>query len=162
MASKPYNGFSADERSRGGRWYRTELAAGRRSRPTKCDACGQTAGIIDAHSEDYSAPYGEHIGAFGLCYRCHMMIHCRFRNPEIWKHYVREVSQGYVFQAFHTRDFQQFCAEMLEGPVKQTAVGQGFMFAPSDAALKVKRAPRPNGLLERIDRGEFANRGRPA
>jgi hypothetical protein len=46
----------------GYRWLEREYAAGRRARPIMCDACGQADGPIDAHSEDYSAPFGDHIG----------------------------------------------------------------------------------------------------
>jgi hypothetical protein len=51
-----YNGFTSSERDRAFAWYKGELAAGRRHRPTVCDVCGQTDGVIEAHSEDYSGP----------------------------------------------------------------------------------------------------------
>jgi hypothetical protein len=70
MALKTYNGFNHDQRMRGYRWLQGEYAAGRRARPTVCDACGQNEGPIEAHSENYSAPFGDHIGKHGLCYRC--------------------------------------------------------------------------------------------
>ena len=81
MALKTYNGFDHNQRMRGYRWLQGEYAAGRRARPTVCDACGQTEGPIEAHSESYAAPFGGHIGRYGLCYRCHMTIHNRFKNP---------------------------------------------------------------------------------
>jgi hypothetical protein len=59
----------------------------REPRPIRCDACGQTEGPIDAHSEDYSEPFGDHIGEHALCYRCHMAIHTREKNPEAWAIY---------------------------------------------------------------------------
>jgi hypothetical protein len=40
------------------RWLQGEYAAGRRARPTVCDACGQTEGEISAHSESYAEPFG--------------------------------------------------------------------------------------------------------
>lgn len=49
------------------------------------------------HSEDYSSPYGPHIGQFGLCYVCHMMIHCRFSAPEAWHRYCDLVAEGNQF-----------------------------------------------------------------
>jgi hypothetical protein len=42
MALKTYNGFDHDQRMKGYRWLQGEYAAGRRARPTACDACGQT------------------------------------------------------------------------------------------------------------------------
>jgi hypothetical protein len=84
---KTYNGFDHDQRMKGYRWLQREYAAGRRAHPTVCDACGQADGPIDAHSESYAEPFGDHIGRFGLCYRCHMAIHTRFNNPEAWEAY---------------------------------------------------------------------------
>ena len=74
MTRKSYNGFSAAQRNRAGRWLNAEYAAGRRTRPTRCQACGTTEGVR-GHSEDYSEPFGPHIGAFGLCHRCHLALH---------------------------------------------------------------------------------------
>src|ERR1700737_880157 len=42
---------------------------------------------IEVHSENYSEPFGDHIGEHGLCYRCHQMIHNRFRHAETWAIY---------------------------------------------------------------------------
>lgn len=161
VARKPYNGFSAEERSRAGRWARAERAAGRKSKPTKCDACGQTEGVIEPHSEDYSAPYGDHIGAFGLCYRCHMMIHCRFSNPVAWHQYLRSIHSGMVYVPFLQRDFQRFAAEMLGNA--ETVAGQATLFPQQSrqSTIILRRGPaRGEGLLDRIDRGEFLNRGK--
>lgn len=99
-----YNGFSPAQRSRALRWLNAEYAAGRRTRPERCDACGQTAGALQAHSEDYSEPFGAHIGEHGLCYVCHMMIHCRFSAPGPWERYRRHVRSGYRV-AVGVRDF---------------------------------------------------------
>ena len=72
---------------KGYRWLQGEYAVGPRARPTVCGACGQTEGPIEAHSQSYAAPFGDHIGRFGLCYRCHMAIHTRFNNREAWEAY---------------------------------------------------------------------------
>tara|TARA_R100000773_G_scaffold36307_1_gene31302 strand:- start:1602 stop:1847 length:246 start_codon:yes stop_codon:yes gene_type:complete len=77
---KSYNGFTPKERTDAFIWLKGEYASGRREKGKVCDACGQTKGIVEDHSEDYSYPYGDHIGKYTFCYRCHMMIHCRFRN----------------------------------------------------------------------------------
>jgi hypothetical protein len=58
-----YNGFTPQQRAHALRGLNREYAAGRRQRPTSCDACGQTEGVIEPHSEDYSEPFGDHIGA---------------------------------------------------------------------------------------------------
>lgn len=93
-----YNGFTPAQRTAALRWLNGEYAAGRRVRPTSCQVCGQTEGLIEAHSEDYSGPpYGDNIGAFGLCYRCHMMIHCRFSAPMAFDAYVQSVEDGVLW-----------------------------------------------------------------
>lgn len=102
---KPYNGFTPADRSRALRWLNAEYAAGRRTRPTRCDACGQMDGLIEPHSEDYSAPYGDNIGAFGLCYRCHMILHCRFNQPVAFQLYVETVLRGVRWPPLPSRDF---------------------------------------------------------
>lgn len=91
----PYNGFTPSQRVKALKWINGEYAAGRRTRPTECEACGQTDGKLQAHSEDYSEPYGDHIGKYGLCYTCHMMIHCRFSAPVAWDNYRWAIRSGY-------------------------------------------------------------------
>lgn len=80
-----------------------------------CDACGQDAGVIQPHSENYSAPYGDHIGEHGLCFTCHMMIHCRFRSPAAWQAYRAAIREGWIFKPFHCKAFHAFAGAFL-GP----------------------------------------------
>jgi hypothetical protein len=110
-----YNGFTGQQRTKALRWLNREYAAGRRVRPTVCDGCGQTAGIIEAHSEDYSEPFGDHIGRFGFCYRCHMMLHNRLNAPEAWERYKAAIVAGTRFQPFLTRNWYGFRAQHLTG-----------------------------------------------
>jgi hypothetical protein len=117
-----YNGFTPYQRTKAYRWLKREYADGRRSPPTSCDGCGQTEGIIEAHSEDYSEPYGDHIGQFGFCYRCHMMLHNRIRAPEVWTRYKAEVAAGVTFTPFLVRDWWSFRAQHLTG--RRPAVGE--------------------------------------
>jgi hypothetical protein len=113
VALKTYNGFDHDQRMRGYRWLQREYAAGRRARPTVCDACGQTEGPIEAHSESYAEPFGAHIGRYGLCYRCHMAIHTRFNNRDAWEAYKHHVALGRIFHPIG-KSFVRFCRETLE------------------------------------------------
>jgi hypothetical protein len=124
MALKTYNGFDHDQRMKGYRWLQGEYAAGRRARPTVCEACGQTEGPIDAHSEDYSAPFGDHIGRFGLCYRCHMAMHTRQKNPKAWAAYKHHVAVGRIFHPIG-KSFVRFCRETLERKGKGVPFKQG-------------------------------------
>lgn len=107
MASRPYNGFTPEERTKGGNWYRKNRKAGVIPAPAVCCCCGQTVGV-NGHSEDYSEPFGDHIGCFHLCYRCHMAIHCRFKNYEAFKTY-RELIKTQTFPP--TRDFRVFISD---------------------------------------------------
>jgi hypothetical protein len=109
---KSYNGFTPTQRMKALGWLKEEWAAGRRVKGTACDACGQTEGRIDAHSEDYSAPYGDHIGKYTFCYRCHMMIHCRFRNKDAWYQYRKDIKEGKMFEPIWN-NFPLFCKQSL-------------------------------------------------
>jgi len=93
---RSYNGFDSALRTRAGRWLNAEIAAGRVERPTECLACGQKRGRIDSHAEDYSEPFGPHIYAFPLCFRCHMMIHSRWGAGSVaFERYVEELEAGH-------------------------------------------------------------------
>jgi len=105
---KDYNGFTADQRNRSYAWLKAQWAAGLLPRPSRCCACGQDRGIIDAHAEDYSEPFGPHLLDYPLCFICHMMVHCRFKAKGAWNRYRAAIAQGYRFPAFFTRNFPAF------------------------------------------------------
>lgn len=107
MASKPYNGFSPKQRSRAGRWYSRERRNRDEDRP--CDVCAQLDGV-NGHSEDYSEPFGEHIGAWVLCYMCHMVVHSRFRSPESFRWYRDLIAAGRRFTAIIPPNYSRFAA----------------------------------------------------
>lgn len=109
--AKPYNGFTPYERAKAAEWLKEQIAAGHRTCPEPpCDVCGQQKGFFQLHSEDYSAPYGDHIGQHNLCYPCHMVIHCRHRSREVFEHYRDKVRQGshlkYPFLSPHWPNFK--------------------------------------------------------
>lgn len=125
MVLKTYNGFDHDARMKGYNWLKAEIAAGRRQVPTECEACGQTEGQIAGHSEDYSEPFGDHIGKIALCYRCHMAVHTRFKNPEAWATYKQHLREGRIFVPITS--FQAFCGQTLN------AKGRGVKFKQGPA-----------------------------
>ncbi len=90
---KTYNGFTPAQRRRAGTWLRRQWESGERARPTVCCACGG-GGIVDGHCEDYSEPYGPHIGEFPLCFVCHLVLHSREHDLERWNWYAQRVSEG--------------------------------------------------------------------
>jgi hypothetical protein len=118
-----YNGFDHEARMKGYRWLQREYAAGRRVRPIVCEACGQTEGKIAGHSEDYSEPFGDHIGKYGLCERCHLTIHTRFKNPEAWAIYKQHIREGRIFEP--VRGFQAFCGQTLNAKGRSVPYKQG-------------------------------------
>jgi hypothetical protein len=119
---KTYNGFDHYQRMAALRWLKREYAAGRRTPPVKCDACGQTDGLIQAHSEDYSVPHANHTGFYGVCYRCHMMIHNRFKNHKAWETYKRQIRSGLIF--YPITSFNVFCGETLRAMGRNIACRQ--------------------------------------
>tara|TARA_Y100000385_G_scaffold241948_1_gene258661 strand:- start:4970 stop:5389 length:420 start_codon:yes stop_codon:yes gene_type:complete len=109
-----YNGFSPSHRYKALAWFKKEIKEGRKpAKPDICDACGQKDGVLAWHSEDYSEPFGSHIGEHGLCYLCHMMIHCRFKNKATWSKYVDIIESGMVAEPFHFNDFKTFANDFL-------------------------------------------------
>ena len=112
---RSYNGFSPDVRNAAQAWLTREWRSGRLQRPAKCCACGQEHGIIDAHAEDYSEPFAAgKTDGYHLCYRCHMLVHCRFgKGSGPWNIYRANIRAGVMFAAMKERNFGRFCAETL-------------------------------------------------
>ena len=79
MSRIPYNGFTPEERGKAAAWLYANVAIVDRC----CDGCGNPK--ARRHSEDYSYPYGPHVGAYSLCQRCHHAVHIRHRNPANWE-----------------------------------------------------------------------------
>jgi hypothetical protein len=101
---RSYNGFSGQQRELVGRIINQKVAAGELNKACKCRRCGQTEGIIHYHCEDYSLPVTEE-KIEHLCWRCHMMWHSRFRNPESVAEYFAQIAQGKVFPPVRRHDF---------------------------------------------------------
>lgn len=126
---KPYNGFSEAQRNKAQTWLNSQWAAGLLLKPSQCCSCGQTKGIIDAHAEDYSEPFAAgKTDKYHLCFRCHMALHCRFRNLEAFKRYCQSVESGKQYNPFYKRNFFVFVEQQLnawqpqgETPYKKTS-----------------------------------------
>jgi len=141
---KDYNGFSGTIRNKQAAWLRKQYAAGR-PRPTKCAACGQDKGIFQEHDEDYSEPFGDHEDKrFPVCWFCHMMIHCRFRNPDRFNEYAKMVSEGWRLTEPFPNNFQRFC-KVLEKEVR----------------LPMEKNDSGSPLLLEIAAGKYAPSKRP-
>jgi hypothetical protein len=93
-----YNGFGPKIRDESYEWMKEEIRSGRVPPPNRCMACGETRGHLDYHTEDYSRPFGPHIYKYPLCFRCHMMLHIRFRSPDRWHRYIAQLERGAVYE----------------------------------------------------------------
>ena len=109
-----YNGFTPAQRMKALQWSKQQVALGLRDKkPESCDICGQRNGFLCRHSENYSEPFGDHIGELGLCYICHMMIHCRFKNPDKWASYKKTIAENMRYVAYKGANWLRFKKEFL-------------------------------------------------
>lgn len=80
---KSYNGFSGEERRRGGYLALWLLAAGCVALPPQCDVCGSKE-PLQLHSESYY-----HVGRTpSICRSCHKAIHLRPWQWSAWRRIV--------------------------------------------------------------------------
>lgn len=88
MSENSYNGFTAAERRAGGRAIHHALAEGRLCPASSCSVCLAGLGLSHQwHLEDYTAP----LSAYPICRRCHYAVHIRFRRPDYWQRFLREL-----------------------------------------------------------------------
>lgn len=119
MARNPYNGYTPAERTAAGQWIKQQRARGLRAPHTTCQVCHRRGGTVKGHSENYSAPYGPHIGEHGLCYPCHMAVHARFKHPDAFQRYAHHMREGrqYPDTANYTEWIRLFLAQRHMPPV---------------------------------------------
>lgn len=111
-----YNGFSPEQRNKALKFHKERIQAGLKPpHPKSCDGCGVDRGFLAWHSEDYSEPFGDHIGEYGVCYICHMQIHCRFRNADAFKEYASLVKDGGFYDPFARPHWWHFKTMFLQG-----------------------------------------------
>ena len=103
---KSYNGFSPAERIKGDKIIKQAIHDGilKPLKETKCSICGQDKGIRHYHCEDYSE---EKIldDVVPVCWRCHMMIHSRFRHRKAFEIYMSEVKGGKRYPPVYRHNF---------------------------------------------------------
>lgn len=78
-----YKGFSPSQRMKMNDVLKKEIAAGNLpdAMTQPCSICGQDRGIRHYHAEDYSNPEAHLKSIKVVCWRCHMMIHNRYKHP---------------------------------------------------------------------------------
>ena len=140
---KAYNGFSALQRNKAQSWLNKQWSVGKLQRPAQCCSCKITEGIIDAHAEDYSEPFtAGKTDQYHLCYRCHLMLHCRFANPKNFAHYCQMVYEGTQYRPFYQRNWVQFSKECLgefNAPVYGVSMETTNILASIHANLSTKQ-----------------------
>ncbi|GHU51714.1 hypothetical protein AGMMS49975_06030 [Clostridia bacterium] len=96
MALSWYNGFSPAQREQGNKWVHDAVDSNELVPLSECAChyCGQDEGIRHYHCEDYSTKETVVGGSVPVCWRCHMMIHRRFRHPKSYEKYFEEVKSG--------------------------------------------------------------------
>ncbi len=156
---KDYNGFPGETITRAHEWLRAEYEAGRIPRPYVCCVCGCSSGVIDPHAESYREPFGPHIYQYSVCYRCHMLLHCRFKCPGAWARYKQQLRDGHIFTPLQARDFEKIRAH-LEGPEPPHKAGirrpvLNFFENLTCIQVPVFAPKRETGMIKRRGQQEF-------
>jgi hypothetical protein len=87
-----WNGWTDKQRNASAYWTKKAIERGEiPARPSKCERCGQTEGVLEWHNSDYSDPVKYLVG---LCYQCHMTLHREQRFPEACQRYWDEIDKG--------------------------------------------------------------------
>lgn len=107
-----YNGFTRRMRRRAHQWLNKQ----NRPKPLYCMACGQREGILLLHTEDYSPPFGEHIGKYKLCYSCHNLLLLRLTLPENFRDYKNKIANGCIYLPI-TGGWGEFKRLFCSGPI---------------------------------------------
>jgi hypothetical protein len=90
-----YNGFTGEQREQGNKIIKKAIKDGilKPLTEVECLYCKQKEGIRHYHNEDYT-PENIISDAIPVCWRCHMMIHKRFRHPKSYEKYFAEIKKG--------------------------------------------------------------------
>lgn len=114
MTTKPYNGFPAAYRNKRGAVQTELFKSGELRRPTECVMCELTrmdGAIIHAHCEDY-----HNIAEYqGLCFCCHMAVHRRFQEINLWHDWRDLMTSGR--QPPKTWDYKFFMDKWFHLPI---------------------------------------------
>jgi hypothetical protein len=76
---KPYNGFTHEERVRGGQLIHWFIDNSWLAKPSRCSISGSTE-RVQYHCEDYYSPWQP----YAINQQIHLALHRRFRQPDDW------------------------------------------------------------------------------
>jgi hypothetical protein len=100
MAYVSYNGWTGLVRKSRDTIFFGAIKAGLLpDKPTVCFGCGITTenhgAKIQQHSEEYGPLPEDYIkSCVPLCFRCHFLVHARFKIPNKWLRYLNRVASG--------------------------------------------------------------------
>jgi len=95
--------FSGELREEAQKKINAAIRSGKLPSPSTqpCEYCSQDQGIRQWHNEDYDKP----LEVICLCWRCHMMLHSRFRAPAQFEAYLDGLAQGKKWPPVFSNDF---------------------------------------------------------
>lgn len=126
MAKGQYKKWSKEEREKSYAMTKKAQELGWIKKPCKCQFCGQDKGIIHLHNENYDVTLdilGEALQRkpkpriskeekeaidevlWEVCWRCHMIHHSYYRNPQACEEYWKEIEAGDQYPPVFKHDF---------------------------------------------------------
>lgn len=98
MAYQSYNGWTGTIReARNGVFFGAIKSGHLDDHQATCIGCGQSSEVtrISLHSEEYGPLPKDYVAScVPVCFRCHFMIHNRFKIPNRWLRYLHRVASG--------------------------------------------------------------------
>lgn len=122
---KNYGKWTAAQRYKSLGMEKKLIGMGKLQPACKCRFCGQEKGILHTHDMNYDVNleiFPKMIDGTAtqdeiekvnevrvpLCWRCHMMLHGRFKHPKSYEKYMEEVKGGKMYApVFNGGDFTQ-------------------------------------------------------
>ena len=82
---RPYNGWWPEIREQSTPIIAAAYADGRLQRTNTCSVCERIFGDpVGEHLEDYSQP----LAIYPICRKCHMLLHLRFWQRDVWLSHI--------------------------------------------------------------------------
>jgi len=117
-----YKKWTGAQRQKSLKLTNEAMKRGLLERPHKCRICGQEKGILHTHNKDYDVTLElvpkmldgtateEEMAKVKevlvpICWRCHMIHHSKYRNPEAHDRYFEEVKNGKQYPPVYHHDF---------------------------------------------------------
>lgn len=105
MALADYNGWLGWVREARNPCYYSALRSGAIPKWDTCLGCGCTSETMPVapHSEEYGSTEGQYIkSCLPLCCRCHAVVHLRYKYPQVFVRYKRNVGAKNELPVFNT------------------------------------------------------------